>query len=134
VTTSFRSAGPCRRRPLLLPNPTCRPPARAPAAPNPGAPNPGAGLEVPAARVAIDRDDLARRLTQALASRPALAGLPIELTVRNGTAFLSGRVPSVYEAMLASARRSRRRACARLTTGSSSVVPDGEGKNPLQQL
>jgi hypothetical protein len=40
-------------------------------------------------------------LVRALERRPALAGLAIRATVREGIAILTGRVPSAFEAMIA---------------------------------
>ncbi len=113
------------------------PPPPQPAFPNaprlPAAP-PGAGQGEPHAAVVVaDGDELGRRLADAIARRPALANLPIKVAARDGVAYLSGTVPTVYEAMLAFR-------AAQQTPGVHAVddrlafdVPDGERPNPLRQ-
>jgi hypothetical protein len=121
--------------------PAARPPgaAAAPApAPPPGpGPNPipiqpdaGGGGAGPSS-IVVDGGDLTDRLSQAFARRPALAGLPIKVTVRDGVATLSGRVPTVYEAMLAFRVVEQTPGIRTVIDRMEFVVPDGERQNPL---
>jgi hypothetical protein len=81
----------------------------------------------------VDRNDVAGRLEQTFASRPALAGLKIKLAVRDGVASLSGRVPTVYEAMLAFRAAQQTPGVHYVDDRLEFVVPDGVRKNPLLQ-
>lgn len=115
-------------------------PAR-PAAPSnpstPPPPRPGLGAEdlspVDRAAAPIDVDPLGRRVSEALARRPALrdAGT-IQVSARDGVVTLTGRTPSAYEAMLAFR-------AAQQTPGVRDVVdriefplPDVDQTNPLR--
>src|SRR5205807_3436207 len=95
------------------------------------APNPGEPGARPA--IAANRDDLSRRLEQAIAARPALAGLAIKASIRDGVAYLQGKVPTVYEAMLAFRAAQQTPGVRRVDDRLEFVVPDGEARNPLQQ-
>jgi hypothetical protein len=103
-----------------------------PPAPQP-APAPEAERTAPRPGIAVDREggDLAQRLGQALARRPALANLPIKVTVHDGVASLSGSVPTVYEAMLAFRAVQQTPGVREVLDRLEFVVPDGERKNPL---
>ena len=79
------------------------------------------------------RDDLSDRLSRTFAERPALAGLPIKITARDGVVTLAGRVPTVYEAMLAFRAAQQTPGVREVVDRLEFVVPDGEGKNPLLQ-
>lgn len=83
--------------------------------------------------VAVDGTELGTRLGQAFARRPALAGLPIKLSTRDGVAYLSGKVPSVYEAMLAYRAAQQTPGVRDVDDSLEFVVPDDERKNPLIQ-
>lgn len=74
------------------------PPANQPA-PVPVPPPPAPGL-VPET-IARPRTDLNARLDAALQARPSLKGLPIQAVARGNEAVLTGRVPSILEAMQA---------------------------------
>ena len=107
-------------QPLMIPG--------APAAGGPAPPPPDAGA--PAA-IAVDGGALNDRIAQAFARRPALAGLPIKVTVRDGVATLSGKVPTVYEAMLAYRVVDQMPGMRTVIDQMEFVVPDGERQNPL---
>lgn len=114
------------------PQPAAIPGVRRPAAPEP-APAPAAEDRGPRPAVAVDRNDLTGRVEQAIAARPALAGLPIKVSVRDGVASLSGRVPTVYEAMLAFRAVQQSPGIHEVDDRLEFVVPDGQRKNPLLQ-
>jgi len=109
-----------------------------PAAPAPGGPaapavvaplpSPDAGAQ---AAIVVDGGALNERIGQAFARRPALAGLPIKVTVREGIATLSGKVPTVYEAMLAFRVVDQMPGIRAVIDQMEFVVPDGERQNPL---
>jgi len=73
------------------------------------------------------------RLMQALARKAPLAGLPIRATLRDGVAYLSGRVPTAYEAMLAFRAAQQMPGVRAVDDRLEFTVPDGEHKNPLIQ-
>ncbi|MEJ7638930.1 MAG: BON domain-containing protein [Singulisphaera sp.] len=79
------------------------------------------------------QDDLSDRLSRTFAERPALAGLPIKITARDGVVTLAGRLPTVYEAMLAFRAAQQTPGVLEVVDRLEFVVPDGEGKNPLLQ-
>jgi hypothetical protein len=81
--------------------------------------------------IVVDGGPMNERLNQAFARRPALAGLPIKVTVRDGVATLSGRVPTVYEAMLAFRVVEQTPGIRDVIDRLEFVVPDGERQNPL---
>lgn len=89
--------------------------------------------DAPAQRpaIAVDAGNLTPRLTDALARRPALAGLAIRVSLHDGVAELSGRVPTVYEAMLAFRAVQQTPGVDRVVDRLQFEVPDGETKNPL---
>jgi len=106
-----------------------------PAVPPP--PRPGLGAEdlspVDRAAAPIEVEPLGRRVSEALARRPALrdAGA-IQVSARDGVVTLTGRTPSAYEAMLAFR-------AAQQTPGVRDVVdrieyplPDVDQTNPLR--
>ncbi|SIO59770.1 BON domain-containing protein [Singulisphaera sp. GP187] len=83
--------------------------------------------------IAADHDELSQRVGRALLSRPAVAKLPIKVAVREGVAYLSGAVPTVYEAMLAFRAAQQTPGVRDVDDRLQFVVPDGERRNPLQQ-
>jgi hypothetical protein len=115
--------------PGLEPAPVPAPPAK-PAAPGVA---PEAGAEAAAAppAIVVDAGVLGDRISQAFARRPALAGLPIKVTVRDGIATLSGKVPTVYEAMLAFRVVEQTPGVRDVIDRLEFVVPDGGRQNPL---
>jgi osmotically-inducible protein OsmY len=94
------------------------------------APAPEPGAAAPPA-IVVDAGALNERLSQAFGRRPALAGLPIQVTVREGVATLSGKVPTVYEAMLAFRLVQQIPGIHEVIDRLEFVVPDGERQNPL---
>jgi osmotically-inducible protein OsmY len=111
------------------PLPAATRPAKPPANPGP-VPDPNAAASP---NIEVDRGDLADRLAQSIARRPSLAGLPIKTSLRDGVAYLSGQVPSVYEAMLAFRAAQQTPGVRDVDDRLEFVVPDGERKNPLLQ-
>jgi len=101
---------------------------KAPARPEPPAVDPAVQPAISA-----DNEDLSKRLGRAFLNRPALAGLPIKVSVRDGVAYLSGEVPTVYEAMLAFRAAQQTPGIREVDDRLQFVVPDGERRNPLQQ-
>jgi len=91
--------------------------------------DPNAAAHEPA--IIVDGGALNDRLTQAFARRPALAGLPFKVTVRDGVATLSGKVPTVYEAMLAFRVVEQTPGIRDVVDRLEFVVPDGDRHNPL---
>lgn len=108
-------------------------PAEIPAAKHPVQPEPAAPID-PALQPAISADNevLSQRLSRAFLNRPALAKLPIKVVVRDGVAYLSGEVPTVYEAMLAFRAVQQTPGVRDVDDRLHFVVPDGERRNPLQ--
>ena len=76
-------------------------------------------------------DDLSRRLEEAVRRRPALESQPIRILTRDGVATLSGRVPTIYEAMLAFRAAQQTPGVREVVDRLEFVVPDLEGDNPL---
>jgi len=112
--------------------PGANPPALAAPNANAAAP-PIANEAAPGPAIVVDGGAMTDRLTQAFSRRPALAGLPIKVTVRDGVATLSGRVPTVYEAMLAYRVLEQTPGIREVIDRLEFVVPDGERQNPLIQ-
>jgi hypothetical protein len=106
-------------------------PAAAPQAAGGPVPPPDAGAPGGAAAIVVDGGALNERIVQAFARRPTLAGLPIKVTVRDGVATLSGRVPTVYEAMLVFRVVDQMPGVRTVIDQMEFVVPDGERQNPL---
>jgi osmotically-inducible protein OsmY len=92
----------------------------------PGARRPKAG-----AKLAVDRDNLGDRVAQALARRPLLADQPIHVAIQEGVAYLTGKVPTVYEAMLAFRAAQQTPGIRDVVEQLEFTVPDGESPNPL---
>lgn len=122
------------RRGSAMPPPPPQPafvPAAKPAAP-PAARDAGAPIAADARpAVSVDAGKLTPRLTDAFARRPAIADLPIKVSVQDGVASLSGRVPTVYEAMLAFRVVQQTPGIDQVVDRLEFTVPDGETKNPL---
>jgi hypothetical protein len=96
------------------------------ARPNPAPPaNNDPGLPV------IDTDPVGQRATKAIASRAGLANQTIKVKVRDGIASLTGKVPTVYEAMLAYRAVQRTPGVREIEDRLEFVLPDGSGPNPL---
>jgi hypothetical protein len=74
---------------------------------------------------------MTQRAARAIASRPDLANLPIRVKVRDGVASLSGKVPTVYEAMLAYRAVQQLPGIRDIEDKLEFVVPDGAAPNPL---
>lgn len=82
--------------------------------------------------ISSDTPELSERLSRTFLNRPALATLPIKVSVRDGVAYLSGQVPTAYEAMLAFRAAQQTPGIREVDDRLQFVVPDGERRNPLQ--
>ena len=71
------------------------------------------------------------RATRAIADRAALIGSTVRVKVRDGVAQLSGKVPSVYEAMLAYRSVQQTPGVRSVDDRLEFTVPDGSAPNPL---
>ena len=110
------------------------PSALAPAPPSatpPPPPVPDTAVQAPKENgIAVDGAE-SNRLTQALARKPALAGLAIRATLRDSVAYLTGRVPTAFEAMIAFRTAQQVPGVRAVDDRLEFAVPDGEHKNPL---
>jgi hypothetical protein len=68
---------------------------------------------------------LARRVSEALARRPALADHPIKVSEHDGIVTLAGRAPTIEEALIAFRAAQQTPSSARSTTASNSASPTG---------
>ncbi len=74
---------------------------------------------------------LADRLERVFADRPVLANLPLKVVDRGGEVTISGKVPSVYEAMLAYRAVEQTPGVRTIHDKLEFAVPDDDHKNPL---
>ena len=81
--------------------------------------------------VPADDDPLNIRLRQSIAKRPNLVNLPVRVDGRDGVAYLSGKVPTVLEAMAAFRAVQQTRGVRSVVDSLEFAVPDLNGKNPL---
>jgi osmotically-inducible protein OsmY len=120
--------------PAPMPEPVVPPPQAQPARqPVKPAPAPEPTPKQPAKRpgITVDQSPLGDLVAKALSRRPGLSELPIHVSAREGVAYLSGRVPSVYEAMLAFRAAQQTPGVHDVVDRLEFVVPDPEAKNPL---
>ncbi|WP_435010683.1 BON domain-containing protein [Tundrisphaera lichenicola] len=106
-----------------------QPNAPAPSDNPPPPPTPAPPPDAQAIRPEVDPVD--QRATRAVESRAALSGLPVQVKVREGVASLTGKVPTVYEAMLAYRAVEQTPGVREVVDRLEFVVPDGTGPNPL---
>ena len=83
--------------------------------------------------MARDTQTLTRRVAEALGKSPTLAGLPIAVQSRGDVVTLSGKVPSVYEAMLAYRTAEQTPGVRDLVDKLQFQVPDENHPNPLRE-
>ncbi len=108
-----------------------------PAAPQPDLPpGPGNAAEAPkeaAEAIQFGGEDAAvgDRLQRALDGRAALKGLPIRVTIEDGVATLTGKVPTVYEAMITFRATEQTPGVRRIVDRLEFTVPEIGGPNPL---
>jgi hypothetical protein len=76
-------------------------------------------------------DPVGQRAIKAIASRAGLANPTVKVKVRDGVASLSGKVPTIYEAMLVYRAVQRTPGVREIEDRLEFVVPDGSGPNPL---
>ncbi len=74
---------------------------------------------------------LTDRASRALADRAALVGSPVRVKVRDGVAQLSGKLPSVFEAMMAYRSVQQTPGIRSIEDRLEFTVPDGSNSNPL---
>jgi hypothetical protein len=112
-------------------------PADLPAAANRPAPAQGpmaVAVPIDAVPAASDpADPVGQRALKALANRAGLSGSHVKVRVRDGVASLTGKVPTVYEAMLAYRAVQRTPGVREIEDHLEFVVPDGNGLNPLSE-
>jgi hypothetical protein len=80
---------------------------------------------------AVQGGDSDQRLQKSIARRPALDGLPIRATLADGVATISGKVPSIFEAMLAFRAVQKTPGVHEVVDRLQFTVPPPKGKNPL---
>lgn len=115
-------------------DPDTPPPPPVPHVPNRPEPDPepDQGLnQAPEPTIELGLSGLDAKLADAIKHRPALAGLPVHATARDGIVTLTGKVPTVYEAMLAFRAVEQVPGVVRINDQLEFRVPDGEGTNPL---
>lgn len=87
---------------------------------------------LPVIAVADPADPVGQRAAKAIASRVGLANnTSVKVKVRDGLASLTGKVPTVYEAMLAYRAVQRTPGVREIDDHLEFVLPDGNGPNPL---
>jgi BON domain len=126
-------------------SPTVEPPAAVPTppvqtvptppsqtVPTPSAPaSPRSNTNTGPSAAGSDDMGLSERVVKALERRPTLAGQPIRVSVRDGMASLSGRVPTVLEAMIAYRAAEQTPGVRDVADRLEFVVPNAETRNPL---
>jgi BON domain len=101
-------------------------PADLPALPRPPLAMPNEGLPI-----VPDSDPIGQKASKAISARTGLANQSVKVKVRDGVASLSGKVPTVYEAMLAFRAVQRTPGVREIEDRLEFMVPDGTGPNPL---
>jgi hypothetical protein len=101
-------------------------PALAPAANPPVAAN---GPEL--TPIVPETDAVGLRATKAVASKSGVTNSSIKVKVRDGVASLTGKVPTVYEAMMAFRAVQKTPGVREIEDRLEFVVPDGSSTNPL---
>ena len=81
--------------------------------------------------VADNVDPVGQKAARAISNRAGLANQSVKVKVRDGVASLTGKVPTVYEAMLAFRAVQRTPGVREVEDRLEFVVPDGNGPNPL---
>jgi hypothetical protein len=71
------------------------------------------------------------RIDRAIQDRPELTGKAIKVALRDGVAYLSGKVPTVFEAMLAYRAVQQTPGVNAIVDSLEFLVPDGSTPNPL---
>lgn len=81
--------------------------------------------------IPTETDPVGQRASKAVANRSGLANQSIKVKVRDGVATVTGKVPTVYEAMLAYRAVQRTPGVREIEDKLEFLVPDGESTNPL---
>ena len=133
-----RAPGSTERPAAPLENPAAPPRFEPSGRPTPAVPaqpvSPAAVLHAPSSKLVVLSDRagaLADRLERVLSDRPALAGLPLKVVERSGEVTISGKVPTVYEAMLAYRAVEQTPGVKSIQDKLEFAVPDDDHKNPL---
>jgi hypothetical protein len=78
-----------------------------------------------------ETDAVGLRATKAVASKSGVTNSSIKVKVRDGVASLTGKVPTVYEAMMAFRAVQKTPGVREIEDRLEFVVPDGSSTNPL---
>lgn len=76
-------------------------------------------------------NDLGQRVARSIDRRPALKDTAVKVDVRDGVAYLSGKAPTAYEAMLAFRAAQQTVGVRAVVDRLQFAVPDGRKPNPL---
>ncbi len=95
---------------------------------NPPVANPAAPEVKP---IVSETDNVGQRASKAIAARPGIGNSSVKVKVRDGIALLSGKVPTVYEAMIAFRAVQKTPGVREVEDKLEFLVPDGTTPNPL---
>jgi osmotically-inducible protein OsmY len=122
---------------LAKPVPTLIEPGGMPIRPAPEPPRPGGPGAAPAPApptlqppAAATKPGMLGRIDRAIQDRPELTGKPIKIAFRDGVAYLSGKVPTVFEAMLAFRAVQQTPGVNAVVDSLEFFVPDGTAPHP----
>ena len=121
---------------MSRPVPTLIEPGGVAIRPAPDAPTPAPPTAVPAPAAAQPvgapaKPGMLGRIDRAIQDRPELTGKAIKVALRDGVAYLSGKVPTVFEAMLAYRAVQQTPGVNAIVDSLEFLVPDGTTPNPL---
>jgi osmotically-inducible protein OsmY len=105
------------------------PPTPQPPTPSQPGANPAPAPTQPSAPAT--RPGMLGRIDRAIQDRPELTGKAIKIAVRDGVAYVSGKVPTVYEAMLTFRSVQQTPGVNAVVDSLEFLVPDGSAPNPL---
>jgi osmotically-inducible protein OsmY len=111
-----------------------KPPVPDAARPKPAVPTPPRTSPVPTAPAALDSHELTERVVGTLRRRPGSAELPVKVRSTGATVTLSGKVPTVYEAMLVYRAAQQTPGVTDVVDVLEFAVPDENNANPLVRL
>jgi hypothetical protein len=107
--------------------------AAPPAEPTPRAPAIVSSPDLAPIPIQPDNDAVGQRASKAIASKTGIVNPSVKVKVRDGIASLTGKVPTVYEAMMAFRAVQRTPGVREVEDRLEFVVPDGTGLNPLAE-
>jgi osmotically-inducible protein OsmY len=108
------------------------PSAKVPGAPRSAVEPPREPAAAQGAPISVDQEPLSRRVSEAIARRPALVAAPIKVTAGDGVVTLSGHVPTAYEAMLAFRAAEQTPGVRELIDRLEFALPNADGPSPLR--